>query len=72
MIKNPLLDIAYTCAKALRRRKTLYATGPVLCGRNSSRAGNQDTTKTWSMIYVTMDGIQYKVTVEEVKPSLPI
>lgn len=58
MKPKPAFDIARTCAKALRKRKTLYATNAICQGLYHG------DDKAW--ITVTMNGRRYKVTVEQV------
>lgn len=54
---KPAFDIARTCAKALRKRRTLYASEA--CAQGLLHGDD----KAW--IDVTMNGIRYRVTVEQ-------
>lgn len=51
---RPTFDIGYTVTRALKRRKTLYTTGPMAGADGSAFA------------IVTMLGRIYKITIEEV------
>lgn len=54
---KPAYDIARTCAKALRKRSSLYASEAMAHGLYHG------DDKAW--IEVTMNGVRYKVSVEQ-------
>ena len=55
-------NIAVTCAKALQKRKTLYATGAC------REARTLDTNRDRAWVDVTINGYLYRVTVENIDP----